>query len=74
MLKIRVTVLAGVIAVLPTIRIHEVLKHDWENSHPLDLSEEGLLAELKDLDENVAEDLGLKPAHPHKKDKRHNTF
>lgn len=23
-------------------RIHEVLKHDWENSHPLDLSDEGL--------------------------------
>lgn len=48
-------------------RIHEVLKHDWENSHPLDLSDEGLLAELKDVDENVAEDLGLKPAHDHKK-------
>jgi phosphatidylserine/phosphatidylglycerophosphate/cardiolipin synthase-like enzyme len=40
-------------------RIHEVLKHDWENSHPMDLSDEGLLAELEDYDENVAEDLGL---------------
>jgi cardiolipin synthase len=49
-------------------RIHEVLKHDWENSHPLDLSDEGLLAELKDVDENVVEDLGLKAGH-HKKDK-----
>jgi phosphatidylserine/phosphatidylglycerophosphate/cardiolipin synthase-like enzyme len=49
-------------------RIHEVLKHDWENSHPLDLSDEGLLAELEDVDENVAEDLGLEPAH-HKKGK-----
>lgn len=47
-------------------RIHEVLKHDWENSHPLDLSDEGLLAELEDYDENVVEDLGLESAHRHK--------
>ncbi|HYK36584.1 hypothetical protein [Alloacidobacterium sp.] len=44
-------------------RTHEVLKHDWENSHPLDLSDQGLLAELKEFDENVVEDLGLKPGH-----------
>ena len=27
--------------------IHKTLKQDWENSHPLDLSDEGLFAELK---------------------------
>ena len=43
-------------------RIHEVLKHDWENSRPLDLSDEGLLAELEDYDENVVEDLALESA------------
>lgn len=48
-------------------RIHEVLKHDWENSHPLDLSDEGLLAELEDYDENVVEDLALESARRHKR-------
>ncbi|HZD47713.1 MAG TPA: phospholipase D-like domain-containing protein, partial [Silvibacterium sp.] len=47
-------------------RIHEVLKRDWENSHRLDLSDEGLLAELKDYDDNLAEHLALEPAE-HKK-------
>jgi len=27
-------------------RLHKVVHHDWENSHPLDLSDEGLLADL----------------------------
>jgi phosphatidylserine/phosphatidylglycerophosphate/cardiolipin synthase-like enzyme len=43
-------------------RIHSVLKHDWENSRPLDLTDEGLLAELEDYDENVVEDLALEAA------------
>jgi phosphatidylserine/phosphatidylglycerophosphate/cardiolipin synthase-like enzyme len=29
-------------------RLHAVAKHDWENSHPMDLSDEGLLADLRD--------------------------
>jgi cardiolipin synthase len=41
-------------------RIHEVLHHDWENSHSLDLSDEGLLAELEDDDPDVKEQLALK--------------
>jgi phosphatidylserine/phosphatidylglycerophosphate/cardiolipin synthase-like enzyme len=49
-------------------RIDEVIKHDWENSHPMDLSDEGLLAELEDYDENVVEDLALESAQ-HKKEK-----
>jgi phosphatidylserine/phosphatidylglycerophosphate/cardiolipin synthase-like enzyme len=40
-------------------RLHEVTHSDWKNSHPLDLTDEGLLAELEDLDENAAEDLAL---------------
>jgi cardiolipin synthase A/B len=42
-----------------TNRILKVLRHDWENSHPLDLSDEGLLAELEQYDPNVREDLAL---------------
>lgn len=45
-------------------RLHTVLHHDWENSRPMDLTDDGLMAELEDYDENVAEDLGL---HDHKK-------
>ena len=28
-------------------RLHAIAKHDWENSHPLDLSDEGLMADLE---------------------------
>jgi cardiolipin synthase len=42
-----------------TRRIREVLRHDWENSHPLDLSDAGLLAELEQYDPNVKEDLAI---------------
>ena len=42
-------------------RLHSVLHHDWDNSRPMDLTDDGLLAELEDYDENVAEDLGLSP-------------
>jgi phosphatidylserine/phosphatidylglycerophosphate/cardiolipin synthase-like enzyme len=40
-------------------RIKETLHHDWANSHPLDLSDEGLLAELEQYDPNVKEDLAI---------------
>jgi len=40
-------------------RLHEVTHADWTNSHPLDLTDEGLLAELEDYDESAAEDLAL---------------
>ncbi len=38
-------------------RLHDVVHQDWENSRPLDLTDEGLLAELRDEEE--AENLGL---------------
>jgi len=47
-------------------RIHEVVHRDWENSKPIDLSDDGLLADLEDIDEKVAADLALKG---HKKKK-----
>jgi phosphatidylserine/phosphatidylglycerophosphate/cardiolipin synthase-like enzyme len=40
-------------------RIDEVVHQDWENSRPIDLSDEGLMADLEDVDENVAADLAL---------------
>ncbi|MGD0442433.1 MAG: phospholipase D-like domain-containing protein [Edaphobacter sp.] len=47
-------------------RIHKTLKEDWANSHPLDLSDEGLFAELKDYDPNVKEDLAIASGKHHK--------
>ncbi len=44
-------------------RLHTVVHQDWENSRPLDLTDEGLLSELQDMDENVAEDLALEAQH-----------
>jgi phosphatidylserine/phosphatidylglycerophosphate/cardiolipin synthase-like enzyme len=39
-------------------RLHDVVHHDWKNSHPLDLSDKGLLADLEDRLE-AAEKLGI---------------
>src|SRR5450755_2524496 len=41
-------------------RLHEITHQDWKNSHPLDLTDEGLLAELQDYDENAGEDLAIR--------------
>ena len=30
-------------------RLHKIARHDWENSYPLDLSDEGLFADLEDF-------------------------
>jgi cardiolipin synthase A/B len=43
-------------------RLHKIVHHDWDNSHPLDLTDEGLLADLEDRKD--AGDLAL---HDHKK-------
>jgi phosphatidylserine/phosphatidylglycerophosphate/cardiolipin synthase-like enzyme len=47
-------------------RIRKTLHEDWENSHLLDLSDEGLLAELEPCDPNVKEDLALQADSHHK--------
>ena len=40
-------------------RLHKIARHDWENSHPLDLSDEGLAADLGKRDTGGAEKLVL---------------
>ena len=40
-------------------RLHKVVHHDWEHSHSLDLSDEGLLADLEGRIEGSAEMLAL---------------
>jgi cardiolipin synthase A/B len=39
-------------------QLHEIVHHDWNHSHPLDLSEQGLLADLEDR-AGAAEELGI---------------
>lgn len=40
-------------------RLSKVAHHDWENSHPLDLTDEGLLAEFEDHKTKGVEELAL---------------
>jgi phosphatidylserine/phosphatidylglycerophosphate/cardiolipin synthase-like enzyme len=40
-------------------RLKKTLEADWANSHPLDLSDKALLAELEDYDPSVKEDLAI---------------
>ena len=40
-------------------RLHKVNKHDWENSHPMDLTDEGLLADLADRLEDDPDKLAI---------------
>ena len=40
-------------------RLAKIVHHDWEHSHPLDLTDEGLLAEFKDHKMSEAEELAL---------------
>jgi cardiolipin synthase len=47
-------------------RIKKTLEEDWSNSHPLDLSDAALIAELEDYDPNVKEDLAISGSKSHK--------
>src|SRR5580765_1262599 len=40
-------------------RLHKVARHDWDHSHALDLSDEGLLADLEDRIQGSAELLAI---------------
>ena len=40
-------------------RLHEIVKRDWKHAHPLDLTDEGLLADLKKHGGKGLEELGL---------------
>ena len=42
-------------------RLHKIARHDWEHSHPLDLSDDGLLSDLEDRIEDSAGLLALDP-------------
>ena len=40
-------------------RLHEVVKHDWKNAHPMDLSDEGLMADLEKHGGKGLDEIGL---------------
>jgi phosphatidylserine/phosphatidylglycerophosphate/cardiolipin synthase-like enzyme len=40
-------------------RLHKTAHHDWEHSHPLDLTDEGLLSDLEERSEESAKSLVL---------------
>jgi cardiolipin synthase len=40
-------------------RLSKTAHHDWENSHPLDLTDEGLLAEFKSHKVEGTEEMAL---------------
>jgi phosphatidylserine/phosphatidylglycerophosphate/cardiolipin synthase-like enzyme len=42
-------------------RLKEVVHRDWEHSHPLDLSDAGLLADLEDREEQAERKLAIAP-------------
>ena len=46
-----------------TDRLHQVAHHDWKHAHPLDLSDEGLLAEMAAHKMDASETLGLHAEH-----------
>jgi hypothetical protein len=48
-------------------RLHKTARHDWKNSHPLDLSDEGLMADLEDRQEGAAEELAIESVGKSKK-------
>jgi cardiolipin synthase len=41
-------------------RLHDIVHRDWKNAHPLDLTDEGLLADLGKHGDKGVEELGLK--------------
>lgn len=45
-------------------RLHRIVRHDWKHSHPLDLSDDGLLADLDDRLEDGAQLLGIRASGP----------
>jgi hypothetical protein len=47
-------------------RLHHIAHRDWENSHPLDLSDAGLLADLEGREpDKVVAKLVLEAGKPH---------
>jgi cardiolipin synthase len=44
-------------------RLAKIASHDWEHSHPLDLTDDGLIAEFKDHKNKGAQELALHDNH-----------
>jgi len=44
-------------------RLTKIAHHDWEHSHPLDLTDKGLLAEFENHKMTVTEELALHSDH-----------
>jgi cardiolipin synthase A/B len=40
-------------------RLHHIARHDWKHSHPLDLTDEGLMADLEKRGREGADRLAL---------------
>jgi hypothetical protein len=41
--------------------LHKIARHDWKHSHPLDLTDEGLMADLEKRSGKGKENLALNP-------------
>ena len=50
--------------------MRKTLHGDWAKARPLDLSDEGLVAELAKMDPNVCEDLGIEDSIRRKVEER----
>jgi len=48
--------------------VHNVCHHDWENSHALNFTDEGLFTDLEEQGSGGAERLVLKADHGHAKE------
>ena len=48
-------------------RLHEIVKRDWKNAHPMDLSDEGLLADLEKHGGTGLEEIGLEDDVAHQR-------
>jgi phosphatidylserine/phosphatidylglycerophosphate/cardiolipin synthase-like enzyme len=46
-------------------RLHKVARHDWAHSHPMDLSDDGLLADLEDRVQDSAQLLAIETKRDH---------
>jgi phosphatidylserine/phosphatidylglycerophosphate/cardiolipin synthase-like enzyme len=51
-------------------RLRKTARHDWKHSHPMDLSDAGLMADLADRQEGAADRLALKDSKKDKKSKK----
>jgi hypothetical protein len=51
-------------------RSHKIVRHDWKHSHPLDLTDEGLMKDLEKRGGKGEEDLALRKDQVKRKKRR----